>query len=338
MTLCITSIGSATPEQWDAAVEACPHATFFQTREWTEIWADCFGARPTPKLFSFSDGTRLVLPGATRVLIWPFLRETELSPAGTFGGPLYSGQISLSHLRLVVAHISGLRNVTWRENPYDTLLRESWPTLSHDDETHAIALTQGIQAIQHHWARGKGAMARKIRKAEKSGLRIRLATSEADWRRYYEIYEESLLRWGPRTSSAYGWPLLVRLSRGSQRIRLWLAEVDSRLACGAICFYQNTHVAYWHGATSTDLMRLRGTNLLHARIIANAAHLGAHWYDFNPSGGHAGVAAFKQSFGAISLQSRVFCRRSKRVRLLEAARKSMNRVFSRQEHSRRTQQ
>jgi hypothetical protein len=39
-------------------------------------------------------------------------------------------------------------------------------------------------------------------------------------------------------------------------------------------------------------------NLLLHDVIRDACERGFRWFDFNPSGGHEGVAAFKRSFGA----------------------------------------
>jgi hypothetical protein len=46
-------------------------------------------------------------------------------------------------------------------------------------------------------------------------------------------------------------------------------------------------------------------NLLMAEAIRDASLRGYRWFDFNPSGGHAGVQDFKRRFGAIPLAAPV---------------------------------
>jgi CelD/BcsL family acetyltransferase involved in cellulose biosynthesis len=88
----------------------------------------------------------------------------------------------------------------------------------------------------------------------------------------------------------------------SPRIKLWTAVVEDRLVAGALCFYGQGQVVYWHGAALEAYFHVRPVNLLFCEAIKDACETGYRWFDFNPSGGHEGVKAFKQSFGAVSLQ------------------------------------
>ena len=80
---------------------------------------------------------------------------------------------------------------------------------------------------------------------------------------------------------------------------------------GALCFYQNRHAVYWHGASRTEASELRPANLLHAQIARHAREAGYAVYDLNPSGGHEGVLRFKRSFGTASLAADVFVKDEK---------------------------
>ena len=51
----------------------------------------------------------------------------------------------------------------------------------------------------------------------------------------------------------------------------------------------------------SDYFHLRPVNLLMCEIIKHSCDRGYSWFDFNPSGGHEGVTAFKKSFGAEAL-------------------------------------
>jgi lipid II:glycine glycyltransferase (peptidoglycan interpeptide bridge formation enzyme) len=84
-----------------------------------------------------------------------------------------------------------------------------------------------------------------------------------------------------------------------------LAKYEDRSIAGALCFYTKNHVVYWHGAAYSDYFELRPVNLLMYEAIKDACENGYSWFDFNPSGGHEGVKAFKKSFGPTALRSDV---------------------------------
>jgi CelD/BcsL family acetyltransferase involved in cellulose biosynthesis len=96
----------------------------------------------------------------------------------------------------------------------------------------------------------------------------------------------------------YGWELFKEMfERYSPDVKLWLAVCYGKIIAGALCFYSKHHVAYWHGAAYSDYFKLRPVNLLMYEAIRHACEQGYSWFDFNPSGGHEGVKAFKRSFG-----------------------------------------
>jgi lipid II:glycine glycyltransferase (peptidoglycan interpeptide bridge formation enzyme) len=63
-------------------------------------------------------------------------------------------------------------------------------------------------------------------------------------------------------------------------------------------FYWNRHAAYWHAAADREFLAIEAPKLLLSAIIRDACSRQIRYFDFNPSGGHAGVAKFKGYFGA----------------------------------------
>ena len=96
-------------------------------------------------------------------------------------------------------------------------------------------------------------------------------------------------------------PLARMLKVDEATVKIWLAEKDSAIVAGAIIFYWNRIVSYWHGASHQDFFSYYPNNMLHMEIIREAAAAGFRYYDFGPSGGQDGVARFKKSFGAVEL-------------------------------------
>ena len=202
----------------------------------------------------------------------------------------------------------------WRLNPFDP----HPPTLNlpiiQEDQTHALHLAGGLEAILRQWTKGHASAARK---ASREGVTIHLAENDGDWRDYYHIYQDCLRRWNNQVNSSYNWQLFEEMfRRNSPNIKLWLAKHDQAAIAGAICLYAKNHVAYWHGAALETHFSLRPVHLLMREIIHAACQSGFTWFDFNPSGGLAGVAAFKKSFGASVLSCPVIATKSPAARLL----------------------
>ena len=298
--LYIRRVRAATATEWDRAWSVCPHATYFHGREWADVWAAATREQVTPcaQYVEFSDGTTAVLPASVRSGP-PLVPDTwMLSPAGTYGGWISDSEaVGAEHSDLLVRETSGLPGrVVWRHNPYNVRCGAAAFGSTQTDETHALDLREGFDAVSAQWNRGQKG---KIRKARREGVEVRFAQCEGDWRAYYDNYLASQERWGKRTSPRYGWELFEALcDRGTGAVALWLAELHGEAIAGAVIVSSAQHSIYWHGAALAQHFKLRAVNLLMADAIRYACERGQAWFDFNPSGGHDGVAAFKQSFGA----------------------------------------
>jgi lipid II:glycine glycyltransferase (peptidoglycan interpeptide bridge formation enzyme) len=205
-------------------------------------------------------------------------------------------------------------NITWRINPYDELISKTVFTMAVQDETHAIKLQDCFETICKQYSRGqKSAM----HKAERLGVSVKLGSTMEDWQAYYDTYEDSLRRWGEKASSSYTFDLFREMfRRDSDCVKLFLATYDEKIIAGALCFYSKWHAVYWHGAALEYYFKLRPVNMLMSEAIKTACEEGYTWFDFNPSGGHQGVKAFKESFGAQALPCPVVRTESVRSRVI----------------------
>jgi len=305
---------AALAHEWDAAWRDCPYATYFHSREWSELWRSYTGGamRPAARLVTFSDGATAVLT-LTRQRLRRGLRSRWLSaPAGTFGGWLAGGgtsdvALTREHALALHAVMTRASEVWWRLNPYDPLAPELAPLADEYDDTHVLELEHGYDSTCERAAHGHLS---SVRKAVRAGVVTRKATSLDDWRAYFAVYQDSLRRWGDRASSSYGWPLFKGMAElGSPHVDLWLAELDDVVIGGGICLSAGRHVAYWHAASLASHFSLRPANLLVDAMVDDACGRDMRWFDFNPSGGHEGVRIFKERCGASPVASPIFCRR-----------------------------
>lgn len=328
----IFETGPADDALWDRVVSQCDYATFFHSREWAEIWSAYTdrALRPAALEINFSDGRRALFPRAAARRLNGVLTRYHSSPDWTFGGWLSLDRLSCAHHRAMWRLASRL-DLKIRRNPFDPLLEVSdvrGIQIAHDF-TQVLDL-RSISMDAQGWTcaelphKARGQMRSSIRKARAAGVSVREAKDIDAWRRYFALYERSQERWESVLGEPHRFDLFrILCERRSPNIKLWLAELDGEAVCGAVLFYNNKHAVYWHGASHGDYAALSPGNLLQAHLIGDAFARGFTWYDFNPSGGLAGVERFKASFGATRLPAEIVTCRNRRRRAVDAVRSRM---------------
>jgi len=297
----------ASPTEWDRFWTRCPVATYFQSRAWSEIWRDATGGklRPWPRIAEFDDGREVLLAITHHRRLAGLAGPWLLSPGETFGGWLRDEPLSRDHVdRLVERLTARRRGLFWKIGPYDADVPREGPHVTEQDETQRLALGPDFDRVRRGWTKGHRAAARR---AEREGVRVRLADRIEDWKAYRNAYEDSLRRWGDRAFTRHEWPLFEAMARRSTpshdaadvpALRLWLAERDGQILAGAVVLYSPLVAVYWHGAAFERHFPLQPVHAVIAAAIRHACETGHAWFDFNPSGPLEGVRAFKKGFGA----------------------------------------
>jgi CelD/BcsL family acetyltransferase involved in cellulose biosynthesis len=303
LTLAVRDVRPATATEWDALWTACPYATYFHSRAWSEDWGTYTAGSlvPAPVLVTFSDGRRALLPITRQRRRRGLAVRHILSPAGTYGGWLADEPLEAAHAELLTAWLLGKRvPLWWRVNPFDPLAAVPAQRATEPDVTHVLPVERDSEGKCEQVTHSQRSA---VNKARRAGLVVRRATSVADWEVYFSIYESTLARWGRNASSRYGAELFDLLRRrGEPGVTLWLAELQNGpIVAGAITLCASHHVADWHMATLADYFRLKPNNLMVAEMAQDACERSLSWFDMNPSGGHEGVRAFKERCGGQTL-------------------------------------
>ena len=297
-SISITKISEASDAEWDQAWGACDHATYSQSRAWANLWIDESNGllKSSTLKAKFNDGQIVVLPLAT-ISQYKGLAKFHVTPAGGgYGGWLSSNLLHERHKELLLSVIYRLGNVSWLTNPLDEFSLKSTAHLGTMDETHLLNLETGIDRIVKSWTKGHRSATQQARN---SNVQICEASSENDWESYFNVYQDSLRRWGQKATSNYPWSVFKNFYKIKDKsIKLWIAKHDDQIVAGALCLYSKYHVSYWHGAVLESAMLVRPVNLLMYTILQDACSSGFRWFDFGLSGGHEGVRSFKRSFGA----------------------------------------
>lgn len=290
---------------WQAAADACPHATFFHT----PIWLSAFvrsdpTARIATKRVRFDDGRTAWFPILERRKFGGLYRTAESSPASCYGGPVSADPLTPEHLRAAADAVRRRSaNLVWRVNPLDPHAAELDPFRTTEDSTEILDLAPFAdgEAVRAHF---RHSTRKQIAKGVRAGLTARVAESWEEWEQYYRLYEARLLHWGKGATNHYPLPFFRALyeARGP-RIALHVVEREGRIAGGNLNFYHGRHCVEWHAAYDAELFACGVRDFLVDHIVRDAWARGFAWYDFNPSGGHEGSRRFKQTFGTTSRPS-----------------------------------
>jgi CelD/BcsL family acetyltransferase involved in cellulose biosynthesis len=301
-----------TDQEWDDAWSRAREATFFHGRVWAHIWQQYSGGRlqAAPVRLRLSGGAQAVVPLViTRRFPSRWRSRFQSMPTGTYGGwfsPDAVSDASAHEFSQALLHCAIPLLV--RANPFDSvqcraltsagsasrLSKSIVQVRCREESTLAVRLGTDPAELWRNWRKGHRSA---VTKARREGVTTRVASTLEDWRAYHAMYEQALQRWGERATSRYDWRLFELIQQAnSAHVRLWLAEHGGAIVAGALCFYSAGNVSYWHGAARRDVQELRAVHLLLYDAMADACARGLGWFDFNPSGGHSGVEAFKLGF------------------------------------------
>ena len=326
----ISQVRTATNDEWDHLWLNCSYSTYFHSRVWAEVWKEYSSQaiKPDPRMVIFNDGKKALLPLSFRSALKGFIKFHLSSPAGTYGGWISSEELKREHAILLAEYLmQNIKNLSWRINPFQPNISDLELLVAKEEKTQALNLESGFESLWVRWKQGKESLIRNIQKAKKHGVVIRASTAIEEWRQYYDIYQDSLRRWGKSASSHYDWELFNILhQKKSPYVKLWLAWHKERIVAGVLCLYATRHVVYWHGAALEAFFKLRPVNLLLAEAIKHSCEKLYTWFDFNPSGGHEGVWRFKKSYSPLELESPMVLKSSLWYRLYSKSLKIKSKI------------
>jgi hypothetical protein len=285
-------------ELWNQVISRSEYATFFHTPAWAHIIVETYPHfYIATKGFVLDDGTVAIVPLVAAAERNGFFKWCESMFPGGYGGAVAERNLIQAEIDHIFQYLTNAHTayIHVMGNPY--IDQSLPPSFSRSLQyTHVLDLAKGFDAVFSNYSRGKR---KSTRKARQLGVEIGVVTTEEDFKSYYEVYEDTLRRWGSNTLVSYPYRLFEQIYRcHSENIRLWVARVEGKIVSGSLNFYTNRHVLAWHGATLESYFGYHPVPLLRTEIIKDACERGLRYYDFSPSGGLEGVENYKDLFGA----------------------------------------
>ncbi len=314
MTTSLRSWRWAPPEEWDEMFGESPSATPFHGRPWCETYA-AFDRRFDARALAIrlEHGHEVLMPLLVRrglLRKGPFARAVAMQP-GVYGGPLSSkGPLGpedwASFVR--VSRSLPFGRIDCFGSVLDPLPTEQIAALAASARTtHAIALKDLSTDSRSTFSKG---CKHALTKAKRAGVSCGRLESLGQVDEYFDTYLDSVRRWGKDVARAYPRELFQHLY-GTPSAELWVARLPTGeiAACGTFLF-SSRHCVWWHGAMREKHTEAAPTNALIHALIDEARSRDCDLFDFNPSGGHAGVDSFKRSFGASPIEFSIWSQRS----------------------------
>lgn len=284
------------PAEWNALVGSDPAATFFARSEWVELIARA-SPKSSPLYLTARDGGTLLagLPAVRKSRLG--FTVIESLPFGTYGGVVSApgcprevtqGLLGLyeqtaQRPRVAAVHLMDLRGIERGLTRFRV----------RDEGAQIVRLDRTFEEI---WSSFRPSARNKIRKARKAGVRVRRASTEADFATYHSMLEELSTRWGE--PCVFGRDFFLALSRlPGENVQMWVAELDGGILGADLNFVQNGWIMNWGNVSRHDALRYAPNNLLHAEAIERGIEQGYRVYDLGSSAGMRGVEAFKAAFG-----------------------------------------
>ncbi len=200
---------------------------------------------------------------------------------------------------VAVRVIRQLEHLGWQSEPEGSGFAAGQPKfnfqlpLRHPDGTQKTE-DELLKGMNQLWRRN-------IKKADKSGVQVRLGERE-DLARFHRIYLETAERDGftGRALSYFETMWDALRAEDPDRMRLYLAEHHGDLVAATTMVQVGDHAWYSYGASTSAKREVRGSNAIQWRMIRDALAAGCAVYDLR--GITEGVAADDPEIGLIQFK------------------------------------
>ena len=305
--------------EWDAFVNASDEAWLWHRHAMQDALATWPGRRDLSFALRERPGDRLLAVMPLHVVQTPRLRRLPFVRLDSLGGPALVDGLAdrlrkrmLSALMDQVLRCAGERRTTSinvalpplapayrgdrcpRVNPLLGLGMSNTLT-----QTWVVDMRPGVEAV---WRGMKERGRRSIRKAERAGVTVRVATA-ADLGSYYRLHLHNYARTGASAHPRAYFEAIWRQFLPAGLARVWIAELDGRVIAARNFSVYKSAAVYWTGAASEEALELGANSLLQWRaiewMIANAVEWSESGEAFPAAkeGKSKGLTYFKESFG-----------------------------------------
>jgi CelD/BcsL family acetyltransferase involved in cellulose biosynthesis len=296
--------------RWAEFLERQPNASVFHSPGWLKALKVTYGYEPV--VYTSSRPGEALQDGVALCVVKTWLVQPRLVslPFSDHCEPLVSGQENLSELLALLR--KGVSEKRWSSvelrPPLVRNVAANWPQFLDDQQfvLHRMDLSSSLEQLFR--LLNKDSTQRKIRKAEREGLRYEEGRSKELLDKFFRLSVMTRRR-KSLPPPPFAWFRNV-VEQIGERAKLRVASTRDGHPAGAVLtiHYKNT-MLFKYGASDAKFHHLGTMPFLIWRAIEDAKRLGATTFDFGRSDvGHKGLIHFKDHFGAaqFALTHKVF--------------------------------
>jgi CelD/BcsL family acetyltransferase involved in cellulose biosynthesis len=284
--------------RWQELVRTAPGTVPFHEPAWAKLLAECYGYRPFVVALENGAGITAGLP----VLEVPTL----------FGGKRWVALPFTDHCAPLARNGEGslIRALDNARRAAAVSRLEVRAPLAGDDVHANVAGVIHVLDVEPDpdaaFAKFKPPVRRHVRKAERSGVTVRMGTTAADLTEtFYRLHLQTRRRQGvpvqPRRFFTLFWERLLERGHGF----VLVASAGGEDVAAAVFLTGNGTVIYKYGASDERAWPLRPNHVLFAHAIRWASENGYRTFDFGRTElDQDGLRAFKAGWGARELPLR----------------------------------
>ncbi|MEE9391293.1 MAG: GNAT family N-acetyltransferase [Planctomycetota bacterium] len=302
---------------WDEVVNSSPDAWFFHSFDEQVLLEEAWPGETFSFVVEVEGRTVAVCP----LQRWRYDPGVLHSTLMGTGGPALADDLTANDRQAVLEFTFGvLRNMVGHDRirqvsislpPGSRTCRASWnhglnPLSAQGFQdvsttTSVIDLSRGLDEIL---ANLHPSYRHDIRRAEKSGLTVELATKPSDLDAYYALHEETYHRTGVEPHPRAYFESIFKHFVSCGRAHWFMAKHEGSIIGAANIAHANDWSMYWTGAYSQDALHLRAGKLLQWEAIKWAHGKGLAFHETgevfplaDPKSKEAGLTLFKRRFG-----------------------------------------
>ena len=290
----LAELDPRTDPRWDEFVTSHPEGTVYHHSAWTQVLAETYGHTPLYLGLVSEDGRRLT--GALPFLFISSVitgRRLVALPYTTYCTPLMPGRRLEEVLRYALTRFRGAKYVEVK------LLKRSDETGGPDHReaespfvSQVLSLNHDIEALFRSFH--ESSVRQRVRRAEKAGLTFRIAESESDLRRFYELFEKLRQGQGLPCCPYRFFANMRRLMAPLNLFEMPVVEFEGRVVAAAVVLKGRFTWHLEYTASDEECLRLGSNQLLIWECIKRAHRMEARTFDFGRTSlGHKSLLEFK---------------------------------------------
>lgn len=293
-------------DKWNEFVYKHPQGNIFQTPEMFEIYKNTKKWKPT--FLSVIDGNKNVLGImliATEKKFEGFLGKLT-ARATVWGGPLVvnteeKGEIFKLLLDALDKELKNEVIYVQFRNLYDfSDNKEYFKNNKYSYREHLNFLSDLTIGEENLWQKLTTARRNEIRKAEKEGIRVKLATNSSEIEKSYNILKETYLRIKMPSLNKDLFEFTYRFLSSKNMFNILLATYKDLIVGMLSLFVYKDRAYVWYAGSLSEYYNKHPNDMLYWEAMKWAHKNGYKIFDFGGAGSpdkEYGVREFKRQFG-----------------------------------------